>query len=158
MKFSKNNMSTNTPMDTCEPFSEGILFGIKSIKDLRTMTRDKLKRSIHDFISHKRMEEQDKMANMNMKSYYVGSYRNPDLLQTLGAHYESLNIKEQAKTKFGGFHNVSQGPSKWSTLYEEPFMSGCCSPNSDNLSLETNRQVYRFIPKDSHENLEVMNK
>jgi len=137
--------------------SESTLMGIQSITDLRMNSKDKIRQNIQDFISHKTGSKGEVYSQLNLKSFYIGKYKNPELVSKAEASYESLNIKDfYSKTKFGSFHKLYQRNNKYSTLYNEPLFSGCCSPADNHQNGDANQGV-RFMPKDSHENLDKLN-
>lgn len=104
--------------------SDDNLLAIQSISDLRSISRTGIRRNIHDFISHKKDSELNSNSQVNLKSYYLGHFKNPDFLHSIGTNYENLNFKEYSKTKFGCFDKINQ-INKWSTLHEDPLLSGC---------------------------------
>ena len=161
-KFNQTNVSTNTnpegkiPLKTEDSGSN--LMGIQSISDLNMHSRDLIQRSIQDFISHKRNSKTDSCSQLNLKNFYIGKYKNPDLQSNNNAiSYENLNIKEYSNSNFGNFNKFYQKNYKFSTLFEEKLPSGCCSPSSDDQSIENNSNMVRFMPKDSYEDLEQLN-
>lgn len=104
--------------------SDENLLGIRSISDLRSISRTGIRKNIHDFISHKKDTELNSNSQVNLKSYYLGHFKNPDFLHSISTNYENLNFKEYSRTKFGCFHKINQ-INKWSTLQEDPLASGC---------------------------------
>jgi hypothetical protein len=52
---------------------------------------------------------------------------------------------------------LSKINTKWPTFYEEQ-NSLLTSPNSSDIGIESQNKIFRFISKDSHESLEILNK
>ncbi|CAI2364750.1 unnamed protein product [Moneuplotes crassus] len=158
--FSKNqcvNTNKEGQNNLQGEYSE-VNFGLQDIIGRRNDSRDGIRRTIQDFISHTRSSKQDACSKINLKSFYLGKYQNPHLDNNRTTSYESINVKESKNSKFKGFQKFYQNIKKYSTLCEEPLVSGCCSPNSENLSMEnSSSNMARFLPKDSHEDLDKLN-
>jgi len=122
-KNSKTDLSTNGHLDVIETKPDASLLGIQSINELGpnsriTLNKGTIKTCISDFISHERSHSTNKVGKVNMKSYYVGRYKNPEISNTIQINYEDLNLNEFSNTKFGCMHKLSQNSSKWNTLYD----------------------------------------
>ncbi|CAI2365078.1 unnamed protein product [Moneuplotes crassus] len=132
-----------------------------SLQDLvgeRSSSGEGVRKPIHNFISHNRNPMLEAYSKIDLKKFYLGKHRDPKLRNNRTTSYESLNVKEPKKPKFQGFQKFYQNLKKYSTLSSEPLISGCCSPKSDNISLDQGSNNFaRFIPKDSHEDLQKWN-
>ena len=151
---SNENIETNKELET----PETLLLGIHSIGDMRSVTRDKLKRSIYDFISHSKEQEKDKVTSIKLKSLYVGNYK---IDTSFNDHNNSslshLDFKEYMPANTLSKNNLSSLNSRFSVLYNDPGLSSCCSPSSDKLETENFQSKFRFITKDSSSSLNMLN-
>ena len=85
-KSKKITVSTNTNPEGAQPLSyeaskesslnnsQSNLLGIQSIADLKSQARDGIRKSIQEFITQSKSTSK---STINLKSYYVGKYRNP---------------------------------------------------------------------------------
>jgi hypothetical protein len=157
---SKVNASTNTNPEGKHPIvpdhPDAHLLGIKSISNLRSITRNSIQKNIHEFITQKKEKEALSNSQVNLKSYYLGHFKNPSFLHSIDTNYESLNFNNDSKNKFGCF-NLMNHLNKKCALNEDAGVSGCGSPKSDDLSIENNKQCFRFMTKDSYEDLDKLN-
>ena len=95
-------------------------------------------------------------SKLNLKSLYLGTYRNPELNASM--HNMSLNYNKipESDVKNESLILKSNTSSKFNTLYDEPMVSGCCSP-TDSMQANESCNRFRFLPKDSQESFDMLN-
>ena len=102
--------------------------------------------------------ELDKMANLKLKSFYVGNFKfDTNCTNHISTNFTKLDLKEYTQSNNINKNYLTSLNSKLSILYDDPILSGACSPWSDILEIDKSQSKIRFIPKDSHDSLDALN-